>query len=129
MAVAAQLFQLEQLDSQIERDEAALADLRRRHGKNPELDTEEARVARLRADDDRLAAEQRSLESDLTDLEARIKRDDSRMYGGQIVDSRELASLQLELEHLRSRRDAVEEQVLALMERIETLDADLARES
>ena len=128
MAVAGQLFRLEQLDSEIDQHEAALADLRRRHTRNADVEEAEAAVVRLRAERDMRAAEQRRLESDLADLEARIKRDNDRMYGGKIVDARELASLERELGHHREQRDGVEERLLQLMEEIETLDSRLAAE-
>jgi predicted nucleic acid-binding Zn-ribbon protein len=124
-SVPAQLFRLDQLDSDIEGHEAALSELRRRQQNNPEMHAAEAQLAQLRAEDKRLGAEQRARESDLADLETRIKRDNTRMYGGQIVDSRELESIERELQHHRERRDALEEQVLGLMERLEGLQSEI----
>jgi uncharacterized protein len=125
MAVAAQLFRLEQLDADIEQHEAALTDLRRKQQVNPELQAAEQELGRLSAEEGRLSTEQRSLESDLAELEARIRRDNARMYGGQIVDARELASIERELQHHRAQRDGLEERILELMERLETVQADV----
>jgi predicted nucleic acid-binding Zn-ribbon protein len=125
MAVAAQLFRLEQLDADIEQHEAALADLQRRQQTNPELQSAEEKLRRLRAEEATVSAEQRSLESDLGDLAARIKRDNARMYSGQIVDARELASLERELAHYRTQNDGLEERILELMERLETLQVEV----
>lgn len=121
MAVPEQLFRLERLDADLAQREAELAELRRRQAGNPEIKTAEARLDELRAREQAAGAELRSLESDLSALEARIKRDQTRMYSGQIVDSRELASLEKELEHYRAQREELEERVLTAMERQESL--------
>jgi len=126
MAVAAQLFRLEQLDAAIQQHEAELASVRRRQARDPELQSAESRLEALRTQEAGAATEQRRLESDLTDLEAKIKRDQSRMYGGQIVDPRELASLEKELDHLRAQRESVEECCLQAMERLEEIQSSLA---
>jgi predicted nucleic acid-binding Zn-ribbon protein len=124
MAVAAQLFRLEQLDADIEQHQSAISDLQRRQKANPELQAAETELQRARSGEAKLGSELRTQEADLADLETRIKRDNSRMYGGQIVDSRELASLERELQHLRTKRDSLEENILEAMERLETLQAE-----
>lgn len=129
MAVAASLFQLEQLDEEIRQGEAELTSIRRRQGRNPELEAAERRLSELRARESAANAEQRSLESDLADVETRLKRDQTRMYGGQIVDPRELASLEKELEHLRAQRDTIEERCLTAMEQVEELQGAVAQAS
>jgi predicted nucleic acid-binding Zn-ribbon protein len=48
------------------------------------------------------------------------------MYGGQIVDPRELASLEKELHHDTTERDALEERCLLAMERVESLQEAVA---
>lgn len=126
MAVLAQLYQLEQLDSKLEGMEAQLADLRRRFGRNPDLDTARAQLARLQSQKQEVDAAQRSLESDLSATEAKIQRDRTRMYSGQIADAHQLKSLERELEHLNGQRDEVELQLLEMMERRDALENELA---
>lgn len=131
MAVAAQLFRLEKLDADLDRREKELAEIRRRQGRNVELEAAEARLDALRSEERQLSSEQRSMDSDLNALEAKIKRDNSRMFGGVVVDPRELASLEKELAHYQVQRDALEERLLTLMERIESMQdeiADLSRQ-
>jgi predicted nucleic acid-binding Zn-ribbon protein len=125
MAVVAQLFRLEELDAEIERRERELTELRRRRRGNPELAAAEQQLERTRAQERDAGSEQRRLESDLADLEAKIKRDHNRMYSGQIVDSRELSSLERELQHLREQRDALEERILTMMEQRDELEVKL----
>ncbi|HEX6507045.1 MAG TPA: hypothetical protein VF221_05375 [Chloroflexota bacterium] len=126
MSVPAQMLRLEQLDTEIEQAEASLNDLRRRRQHNPALQAAEARVRRLRDNEVASAAEQRRLEAELADIEAKMKRDNTRMYSGQIVDSRELASLERELAHYAAQRDELEGQVLEAMEHAEAFAGEIA---
>lgn len=125
MAVAAQLFRLEQLDAELDGRRAELAGIRRRLQRDPDMEAAEARLdqARVRAQEG--ATRQRRLEGELADVEARITRDHQRMYGGQIVDPRELSSLEKEMQAHAGRRDAVEEQLLAAMEELESVQQEV----
>lgn len=125
MSVAAQLHQLDAIDADIERLEAELSDARRRIRQNPALEAAERRLDSLRAREQAAADALRGRERELAELEARIERDQGRMYSGHIVDARELASVEREIAHHRGQRDVCEEQVLALMEEIEGLQAQL----
>jgi predicted nucleic acid-binding Zn-ribbon protein len=125
MALTASLFALEQLDTDIDGREGAIRDARRRIGRNSELEAAEARLEALRARAQTATSEQRTAEGEIADLDARIKRDHSRLYSGQVVDSREIASLERELEHYRTRKDELEDHCLAVMERVETLQAEI----
>jgi predicted nucleic acid-binding Zn-ribbon protein len=126
MTLAATLFQLEQLDSDLEQREAELRDARKRLAANPQLAAAEARLEVLRSQERMASTEQRRIEADLTDVEAKIKRDQTRMYSGQIVDPRELASLERELEHYGHRRSELEEHCLESMEQVEDLQRQMA---
>lgn len=126
MSIAEQLHQLDAIDADIERLEAELADARRHIRQNPALEAAERRLDELRTREHVTAGALRGREQELSELEARIERDQKRMYGGQIVDSRELASLEREIGHHRAQRDVSEEQVLVLMEEIESLQTQLA---
>lgn len=119
MVVPTQLFQLERLDADLTQRAAELAETRRRQGRNTEIEAAEARLAALRVQEQAAGTEQRALDAELASLETRIKRDQTRMYGGQIVDSRELASLEKELQHYRAQRDEMEDRLLLVMEQQE----------
>jgi predicted nucleic acid-binding Zn-ribbon protein len=126
MAIAAPLFQLQQIDADLESRSAELAEVQQLQARNPELEASVERLEERRAQEIEARLEQRSLESELAELETRIKRDQTRMYSGQIVDSRELASLEKELQHLRAARDELEESLLLAMERLEGLEQSVA---
>ncbi len=126
MSIPDQVLRLDQLDTEIEQTESAVSGARRRRLRNPELDAAEARVARLRENERAAALQLRRLESELTDVEAKIKHGNTRMYSGQIVDPRELGSLERELANYASKRDELEQQVLEAMEQAEAFAEEVA---
>jgi predicted nucleic acid-binding Zn-ribbon protein len=68
-----------------------------------------------------LSREQSRSERDVEQVRARIEKDRARLDAGQVSAARELASLQSEIENLHRRQGDLEEVVLELMERRETL--------
>lgn len=126
MAISARLFELERLDMDLVSLQRHLAEQRRLQQESPEVRAAEERLERLRGTMQGLLAKQRTLEAELEDIEARIARDRGRMYNGQVVDPREIASLERELVHYEERRDPLENRLLALMDEIEALEPGLA---
>lgn len=125
MAIATQLFELDQIDAELDHHRAALAEVWRIVEGDPKVEAIEKRLAEARSSESSAAREQRRLEGDLDDLETRIKRDHGRIYGGQIVDPRELASLEKELQHFRTQRGELEERLLGMMEQVEALQGEI----
>ncbi|MGH2441569.1 MAG: zinc ribbon domain-containing protein [Chloroflexota bacterium] len=129
MTVAARLFLLEKMDAAMAQREIALAELRKLRKHDPKVAAAETSAESARARASHAAAEQRRLEGDLADIEGKITRDHNRLYGGQIIDPRELALLQRELERFRESRDAIENTLLAAMERSETAQGEVSQRS
>jgi hypothetical protein len=121
MALAETVFHLEQLDSTLEARIAALRDLQRRSRQNVELENARSALAALEAERARVASESRAADGVLEEIETHIARTRGRLYGGAIIDPRELSSLQRELDHLAPPRDDAEMRCLELMDRLETL--------
>jgi uncharacterized protein len=121
-----QLFEIDKIDTDLELLQSELVSLRQRQVHLPELDEGEKRLSKLRGEERERALRQHSQEGDLSDLEAKIARDQSRLYGGVIVDSRELGSLEKELETYRAQRSQMENDVLLSMEDLESLRTNFA---
>ncbi len=73
-----------------------------------------------------LAREQAKDEGDVEQVRARVDRDRKRLDAGQVSSPRELENLQSEIESLHRRQSDLEEIVLDVMERRETVDGRLA---
>jgi predicted nucleic acid-binding Zn-ribbon protein len=69
------------------------------------LQRQEARLSRLRT-------QIRDLELELSSLTARITATEQRLYGGDVRNPKELASLEADLGHLRGRRERLEDSIL-----------------
>lgn len=64
-------------------------------------------------------------EDELVSLEDRVKRENDRLYSGEITGTRELLTLQEEIDGLRSRCSEIEGVALGLMETMDGLEAEL----
>jgi len=64
-------------------------------------------------------------EDELAVLEERARREHDRLYSGEVTGTRELLTLQEEVDGLRSRCSAAESDALELMEAIEGIEAQL----
>ena len=65
-------------------------------------------------------------EDELAALEDRTKREHNRLYSGEVSGTRELLTLQEEVDGLRSRCSEMESDALELMEAIEGIESDVA---
>lgn len=126
MAISTQLFELERLDTDLLSLQKHLHDLRRLLQESPQVRVAEDHLASLQTRLHDLQRQQRVLEAELADVEARIARDQGRIYGGQVVDPREIATLEREVLHDREKRDPLEDRLLTIMEQVDTLAPQVA---
>lgn len=123
MPLHADLVSLQDLDLAIDEHRVALRQVDLRLAEDPA--THEARLAvqqterRLRDLDTR----QREAERLLEDIETRVTREEGRLYGGTVVNSRELTALQDEVGSLKREQRTREEAVLAIMAQTEEVGA------
>jgi len=82
-----------------------------------------AEMAELKKQDDEIGGKARKLQADLTDLEImqkgideKIKRIDKQLFGGTIVNPREVENLEKEIAALKRQRDATDAKILQLWE-------------
>lgn len=125
--VQRELLRLQELDTRIGRlaaeaqnppENAELAALA------PGVEAARARQLSVSGERDDAAAELRRIESDVDVVEARVQRDSTRLQATSSV--KDVQALESELAALALRRSDLEDMELAVMERIEELDAQLA---
>ncbi len=87
-----------------------------------QLEHEESRIANQEKT-------QRRLEGEIADLTARIDPEEKRLFSGSVTSTKELMSLEHEVETLKKKRSGLEDELLEVFERIEKLNArrDAAR--
>jgi predicted nucleic acid-binding Zn-ribbon protein len=126
-SIAATLYQLQQLDLELERliaEQQALARALQ----------EDAAIKKIRAEHQ--AAEQqlqaglsaqKEAEWTLDELNKRLRSLEQRLYSGSITNSKELNAVQQEAQHLRSQQSRQEEMALEMMEAADDLK-EIARQ-
>jgi predicted nucleic acid-binding Zn-ribbon protein len=99
--------------AELEARRAAYDDLERRRA-----EVTERRDAELR--------EERRLDDEVKNLEAKAKAEDTRMYSGTVSSPRELQAMQADIDQLRRQAREREDEELEVMERREALDTEVA---
>lgn len=119
MSVAKQLFDLQELDLDLDARHAAVKQMTARLGESKALLDARAALSEARQNLDRSAADLRSLEWEIDDITAKLKTMERDLYGGRIRIPKELSSLQQEVATLRNRRSQLEDRALEMMETVE----------
>lgn len=109
-------LQLDELQAEVERIEAALAD----HG---EIERARSTLATLTKKQDQTSAALRDAELALATLTDEVERKTKRLYSGAVVSSRELEALQADIAQLTQQRSAREEHALIAMVAAEEAEA------
>ena len=126
MSVASQLYYLSELDLQIETSEKALKQATGQLGESAQINKTRSKLASGSAHLEELKRQQHSLEWDIDDLTTKITDAGKKLYGGHIVNPKELASLQHEVGGFSSRRSQLEDKALEIMEQTEETESSIA---
>jgi hypothetical protein len=127
MTSAADLFGLQEIDLARDSRRALIADIDSRLAEPQELIAARERVQSAEAESETIRREQREVEAQLDDLDSKIGPLEKKLYDGSIRNPKELTDLQKEVEHLKQRRRALDEQGLALLERSDEAAAALEK--
>jgi len=120
-----QLYELQEVDLEIDAKREALSLVESRLGESEAL--AEARIS-LARDEEHLAELQRGQrlgEWEVEDLHAKTALLEGKLYGGSVKSPKELASLQEQVGNLNRRRMAQEDKVLDIMTEVEALQKSL----
>lgn len=126
MAVTRQLFQLQELDTEIEQKDLALNQKQSQLGDRHVLDAAEKQLAADQKRLDELRHQHREAEADVTDLLNKIAKIEGQLYGGKINNPKELEGLQHEVSTMKSRSDNLENTTLEIIDRVEEAERIIA---
>jgi predicted nucleic acid-binding Zn-ribbon protein len=119
------LFQLEEIDSRIEADQATIESLQERLAGDQDIVVAERRLADLEKRAVALETRQRRLEGTVEDATVTMDRLNKTLYSGAIHDSREMASVEKEIGHAGIRRSQAEDELLEAMEASDKLQSEV----
>jgi uncharacterized protein len=91
-----------------------------------EADAAENVLGELGLKIDALGRDQQRVEHEVDSLSQKSAAEEKRLYDGSIVNTKELGSLQREIENLKRRRSDREDELLGMMEEREQLEASSA---
>jgi hypothetical protein len=126
MSIAKELYQLQEVDLEIEAEEQALNGMLSQLGDDSPLTQVRNKLAAAERQLEELKRRQHEVEWEIDDLVSKITALEEELYSGRIKNPKELASLQHEVEILKEKRSQLENKALEVMEQVETAGASLA---
>ena len=127
MNLSRQLYQLQELDIEIESDERALGRVTSQIGESKAVLKSQAQLESEQQHLEELKHQQHSAEWEIDDIATRIATAEESLFSGRVKNPKELASLQQDVEMLKKRRGQLEEQALGIIDQVEQSEAGVAR--
>lgn len=119
MAVTRQLFQLQELDTEIEQKNKSLNQKNSQLGNRDVLNAAEKQLAAEQIQLEELRHQHRDAEAEVTDILTKIAGIEGQLYGGRITNPKELEGLQHEVTTLKARAEDLENSTLEIIDRVE----------
>jgi len=126
MTIARELFELQEIDLEIESNEQAVREMTSRLGESEALRQAKSELASAREHLEELGRRQRDLEGEIADTGARLTRTEDQMYSGRTTNPKELTGLQQEAGILKARRSELEDRAVEVIEQAEAAAARAA---
>jgi predicted nucleic acid-binding Zn-ribbon protein len=126
MAITRQLYQLQELDIEIEQQEQALNTKMSQLGVRDILDNTQSRLTSSQQNLEELRHRHRDAEFEVDDVLSKIKTIEEQLYSGRITNPKELSSLQHEVNTLKGLGDQLETKALEIIEEVESAEKNVA---
>jgi len=126
MVVAKQLYQLQEVELEIESNEQALAQIASQLGESQTVVRARTELKLKKQHLEELKRQQHSAEWEVEDLVNKLTPAEEKLYSGRIKDPKELTNLQHEVDGFRIRRSQLEDKALEIMDQVELSTASVA---
>ncbi len=126
METTRQLYQLQELDIEIEQAEQSLALKNGQLGNRETLDAARDKLASGQKLLDELKHQRRDAEGQVDDVLSKIKAAEQQLYSGKITNPKELSNLQHEINTLKSKSDELQDKALGIIELVEASEKGVA---
>ena len=126
MSKGRQLYELQEVDLEIEAKREALAHVESLIGESAALAEARALMAREQERLAELDKNQRLGEWEVEDLRSKTALLEQKLYGGSVGNPKELISLQEQVEHLKKERRGQEDKLLDIMTEVEATQERIA---
>jgi predicted nucleic acid-binding Zn-ribbon protein len=126
MNLASKLYQLQELDLEIESDEQALKKVTSQLGESRTVLDAQAKLQSEQKRLEELKHKQHTAEWEIDDITGSITAAEEKLFSGKVKNPKELSSLQQDVDMLKTRRGKMEEKALGLIEQVEQSEATVA---
>jgi predicted nucleic acid-binding Zn-ribbon protein len=126
MAVTRQLYELQELDNDIENTRQTLDVKMHQLGNRGTLEKAGAVLAAEQKALEDLKRKRREDEAKVADITAKINEVNKQLYGGRVSNSKELSNLQSDVNMLTGQKDGLETKSLEVLEKLEESDKKAA---
>ena len=123
MSLAEQLYKLQQVDLELQRNKQELSDVENRLSDDKDMIAAESELASQKEQLEDARKKQKSSEWELEDLQEKVKKIDSKLYVGTTTNPKELVNLEKEVKGLKSQIRLKEDALLELMSQVEEIEA------
>ncbi len=129
MSGAKQLYQLQEVDLELESNEQALNQIVSQLGESQAVVRAQTEFTLAQQRLEELRRQQHSAEWEIDDLMNKLTAAEDKLYSGRIGNPKELTNLQHEVDGLKARRDQLEDKALEIMSQVELTEASVASKS
>ncbi len=123
MSLAEQLYKLQQVDLELQRNQQELNEVENRLSDDKALVAAESKLAAQKEQLEDARKKQKNAEWELGDLQEKVRQIDSKLYSGATKDPKELVNLEKEAKSLKSQIRPKEDALLGLMSQVEEIEA------
>lgn len=123
MSLPGQLYELQQLDSELQKNRQLTDEITHQLNENSALVTAGSELASQKQQLVEWKREQKNTEWDLEDHQEKLNQVNNKLYGGAVQNPKELVNLKREAENLKGKLGAKEDELLELMSRVEAMEA------
>jgi predicted nucleic acid-binding Zn-ribbon protein len=124
MAQIRALYRLQRIDSEIKEKKERLLEVLNEQKEPAALLAARERVETAVAELTKWQHKQKQFNTELEDLNAEVKRSETRLYSGNVKNPKELADLDQKIKSLGRRRAALEDDILEMMVLIEDAEGE-----
>jgi len=123
MNLAEQLYKLQQVDLELQRNQQELNEVENRLSDDKALVAAESELASQKEQLEDARKEQKNAEWELGGLQEKVRQIDNKLYSGATKDPKELINLEKEVKSLRNQIRPKEDALLGLMSQVEEIEA------
>jgi len=120
MSVAKQLYQLQDVDLELESTEQAINQIASQLGESEAVTETRSKLDSERQRLKELTQQQHSVEGEIDSITSKLTTAEEELYSGRIHNPKELANLQHEIDGLKANRSRLEDKTLEIMDQVES---------